>query len=198
MTLGFENLKHHKRQYDICLAQRAFNDIYYVCFISEDVCNVQLSGVLYPWFDFHGNELQDSGNRNQIPQLLTAFTAPTPGGWAYVFAWHISSDGVCSRLMASIADWISDGYSLPDALLRFTFSNFENHAMRPSWWKALQEQGREAIINRATLMVVPDISVPPNYLTYGLEGIADWRFKDVVFKQNKFANRKAGSTSANT
>lgn len=184
-TLGFDNLKHHKSYFDNCLSEKSYQDIFYVCFLSNDPWNIQVSGVLYPWYDFLGNELQDTSDFEYVPELLTVFTAPTSQGWAYVLAWHVSSDKVCSQLVGSLTAWISNGYSLPDALLRFTFSSFENHAIRPSWWNKLNGDDREAIIDRATLMVAPNIPVPPDYLVYGLEGIANWKYKDVLYKQNK-------------
>ncbi len=179
-TIALENLKEHKRWYDQSLARTDYSDIQYVCFLSDDPWSVQLSGLLYPDFDFHGKCLQDITDPSTVPALITYFTAPVGSGWAYVFAWHRSSSGICRKFLSSLAGHCYHGRSPADALLRMTFSCCENHAIRPSWWAKLKERHRVSITERVALMMDPTVPVPANYLCSGLEGIADWKFENVL------------------
>jgi len=179
-TLGFNNLKEHKKYFDKSLSNKIFSDISYVCFVSKDKWNIQLSGVVYPDFDFNGNYLQDPANHNIIPQLIAYFTAPMESGWAFVFAWHASSQQVGRKLLSSLAEHYFTGNSLADAIFRFTFSCCENHALRPSWWDSIGKSNQSLIIARSSLMADPAVPVPPNYLTLGLERIANCDFETVI------------------
>lgn len=178
-SIGFENLKKHKQWYDESLGRAIFSDIQYVCFLSDDPWNIQLSGVLYPDYDFFGQYLQNISDISVTPALITYFTAPTPSGWVFVFAWHSSSAGICRQFLSSLAGHCSYGNTPADALLRMTFSCCENHAIRPSWWSKLREEQKIAITERVALMMNPTVPVPPKYLCSGLEGIADWDFAHV-------------------
>lgn len=88
MKHGFENLKFHKHCFDQSLTSKSYSDIVYVSFMSNDIWNTQFSGVLYPDYDFLGNQLQYLGDLKIRLDLITFFTAPTNSGWAFVFAWH--------------------------------------------------------------------------------------------------------------
>ena len=178
-SIGFESLKEHKRRYDESLERAAYSDIQYVCFLSDDPWSIQLSGLLYPDYDFYGQCLQDIADPSVTPALITYFTAPVGGGWAFVFAWHRSSSDICRQFLSSLAGHCRHGKSPADALLRMTFSCCENHAIRPSWWAKLKEEHRISITERASLMMDPAVPVPANYLCSGLEDIADWNFENV-------------------
>ncbi len=177
--LGFENLKRHKRFFDESLIRKQYSDIKYVCFVSNDSWEVQLSGVFYPDFGFSSTPLQNLSNLNSELQLVTFFTAPMQSGWAFVIAWHESSEPVASYFVSSLALACHEGMRASDALLRFSFSTCENHAIRPSWWHDLNDSAKQQILDRAFLMVSPTTPVPPNYLADGLEGIATWDFEHV-------------------
>ena len=178
-AIGYDNLKKHKESFDESLARQAYSDVKYVCFVSGDKWNIQLSGVLYPDHDFQGQFLQDIADLSSTPALITYFTAPVASGWAFVFAWHESSADICKRFLSSFAAHCSSGKRPADALIRMTFSCCENHAIRPSWWSSLAEEKKRSITDRAALMAHPTAPVPSDYLRSGLEGIADWDFERV-------------------
>ncbi|WP_221768160.1 hypothetical protein, partial [Pseudomonas paraeruginosa] len=176
-TMGFRGLKFHKQHYDIALRERRFDDFRYITFISESRCSLQLSGLLYPDFDFLGRPLNDLSDWSSPPGLITAFTAPAADGWSYTFAWHGSSDAISIPFIQSLMERVATGSKLEDLLLRFSLSSCENHAIRISWWDALPAAGKMAILGRFSLMLDPDSAVPPNYLVAGCEGLADWEFE---------------------
>lgn len=179
-SLGLEGLKHHKYYYDNALRAHLHGEFEYVCFKSTSRCSLQLSGLLYPDFDFLGRKIQDLSDWSTPPGLITFFTAPTNTGWAFVFAWHTSSGYFCRPFIKSLAQRISQGANPEDLILRFVFSCCENHAIRISWWDGLSEQSKQAILDKVCLMIDPDVLIPSDYLVSGCEGLADWTFDEVL------------------
>ncbi len=84
--------------------------------------------------------------------------------------------------MRSLATIMSEKYELADALLKFVFSTCENHAFRISWWNELSSEVKQELSNRMLHMALPTTKMPPNYLTSGIRGMAEWKF-DVVYSQ---------------
>lgn len=178
-SVGLAGLSHHKSIYDQALKARDCEQFEFTYFTSSSPCSVQLSGLLYPDYDFEGNHLQDLGNHEAPLDLITFFTAPTGDGWAFGFVWHVSSNRTCLPFIQSLAQRVGAGEKIEDALLRFALSCCENHAIRISWWDGLNEAARAAAIERMLLMVHPQIPVPNHYLAAGCEGIADWQYEYV-------------------
>ena len=127
--IGFSGLAYHKFQYDQALTSLDYDCFEYVCFTSTSLCNVQLSGLLYPDFDFNGSFLQDLRERHAPLNLITFFTAPMEDGWAFCFAWHTSSNKTCVPFIQSLAQQVFSGMNPADALLNFSLSCCENHAI---------------------------------------------------------------------
>lgn len=175
-SLGFERLKRHKHIYDAALASGAFTGFKFMSFESTSRCSVQASGLLFPDFDFQGGLLQDLALFKEPMDLLTFFTAPTEKGWAFVFAWHESSDRACGQLMYSLAKSGGEGAQLPDILLRFCLMCCENHAIRISWWDGLPFSEKARALELMAYMGDTSEGVRSNYLVAGYEGLADWSF----------------------
>lgn len=184
--MALEGLQHHKSIYDKSLSAKNYEQFEFVVFSSLDPCNVQLSGLLYPDFDFEGNLLQDLARFDYYLDLITFFTAPTTKGWAFCFAWHVSSNNTCLPLIQSLASKIYHGEKPADALLRFSLSCCENHAIKISWWDALSESAKIEAVERMRLMADPYTPVPSNYLVSGCEGIANWGFEYVESSLEKY------------
>lgn len=178
-AIGFNGLQYHKEKYDRALLSKSYRDFDYAIFTSNSPCAVQLSGLLYPDYDFTGRCLQELGLEERPLELITFFTAPTASGWSLGFAWHVSSSSTCERLLGSLAAVVSSGTRLEDALLRFSVSCCENHALRMSWWDALPPHSKATLMERISLMGCPFTPVPSSYLAKGCEGIANWSFEHV-------------------
>lgn len=178
-SVGFTALDAHKRAYDASLSQGKYTDFRYVTFNTSDEEFMQVSGLLYPTFDFSGRELQELGSVKIPNELITYFTAPTSDGWAFCFAWHASSDRVCKHLMQSLAASCLHGEKLVDALLRFVVWNCENHAFKISWWDNLNPSAQQEILKFMNLAVNPQKEIPSNYLISGCENIVQTEFNTV-------------------
>lgn len=180
-SFGLENLKRHKRDYDKSLLSKSYSDIRYVIFLSSQKPIIAFSGLFYPDFDFLGRELQNLGDQTQDLQLLTFCSAPIKNGWAYLFAWHEKSSKVCIDFMRSLATMIYDNKkSLSDHLFRLAITNCENLAISPKWWEKLNEDIKEKIEDRATLMADILAVTEQSYLMEGLEGISAWKFENII------------------
>ncbi len=177
-SIGFSGLQCHKDRYDQALRTGQYNDFGYTIFTSNSLWPFQLSGLLYPDFDFMGRPVQDLGTEAHL-DLITFFTAPMSVGWSFGFAWHKSSFRSCEQLVRSLATLTYSDASPADAILRFSISCCENHAFRISWWDGLPSAAKSEITERMSLMASPYEPVPPSYLTSGCEGIADWSFEHV-------------------
>ena len=177
--LGLDGLLHHKKHYDEAIQNGRHEEFEFTYFMSTSRCSLQLSGLLYPDFDFLGRHLQNLSDWSSPLAMITFFTAPTDEGWAFGFGWHKSSSQSCIPFIQSLRACVAGGAKFHDVLLRFSFSTCENHAFRISWWDTVAESDKQAVIARMILMIHPGIPIPSNYLVEGLEGIADWEFKYV-------------------
>jgi len=178
-SLALSGLQYHKRIYDRALQCEEYDTFEFTYFTSTSQCSLQLSGLLYPDYDFFGNPLQDLGAWSSPLDLITFFTAPIPEGWAYGFAWHTSSNATCIAFMQSLAALAAGGGNIEDALLRFSLSCCENHAIRISWWDSLSVVQQTAAVERMHMMAHPSVPVPIQYLAVGCEEIAAWNFEYV-------------------
>lgn len=177
-AFGFQHLHWHKVIYDAALAQRNFAEFRFIVFWSSSPCSIQATGLLFPDYDFLGRKIQDLGPEAETLDLLTFFTAPTDQGWAYVLAWHESSDQTCQLVRQSLQEGFRYGAKLEDMLLRISLA-CENHAVRISWWDGLNPSAQSAGLAALAVGTDPRVGVPSDYLARGCEGLADWTFDSV-------------------
>lgn len=176
---GLHGLQYHKALYDNALQVEDYDQFEFLYVTCSTCCNAQFSGLLYPDFDFEGNSLQDITDIHKVPSLITFFTAPIDDGWAFCFAWHVSSNDICIPFIQSLAYRVANGEKPEDIIFRFSLSCCENHAIRISWWDRLSEDAKNEVISRVGMMVHPELPIPANYLASGCEGIADWEFEHI-------------------
>lgn len=179
---GYNNLCYHKEQYDQCLKYKNYQDLYFVSFLSVQKPIILFSGLLCPDYDFLSNRIQNLLSQTAPLALITFFSAITKEGWAYVFAWHKTSNEICSQYMRTLATCISEKNNTSDLLFRYIFSCCENHAISPIWWEKLDNISKNQILEKIMQMFHPNIPINPDYLSYGLEGISPWCFSNVVSK----------------
>lgn len=176
-ALGFQRLMRHKEIYDSTLKTKQFEDFEYVIFDSPDSCFMQASGLLYPDFDFLGNQLQNLGDFEAQMDLITFFTAPTKLGWAFCFAWHKDSSKTNVAFLQSLLNYGNQTKRFGDALLRLVTSSCENHAFKISWWDSRPQAAQQHVLQRIAYLMHPFLETPHTYLSEGCEGIADCCFK---------------------
>lgn len=179
--IGLRGLENHKAPFDAAIQNGTFEEFKWLTFKSRGPWTHQVSGVLYPDFDWLGQPLQPIGAPGVTPQLLTFFTAPTDDGWCITLAWHETSSTVCRLLVRSLAGAVHAGMPLQDGLFRLV-ARSENQVFRISWWNALTDHKKGAI--RDNVREATSLNVPPRStcLVAGHEGVCTWHFDAVIDK----------------
>lgn len=177
-AFGFQHLHKHKVTYDAAIARGDFAEFRFIIFRLSSPCSIQAAGLLFPDYDFLGHKLQNLGPEADTLDLLTFFTAPTKEGWAYVLAWHETSEQTCQLARQSLQEGICRGGRLEDMLLRISLA-CENHAIRISWWDGLSLSAQSAALAALAVGADPRVATPVDYLACGCEGLADWKFDSV-------------------
>jgi len=127
--LGLARLARHRSAFEASLSSKRYQDVEYVGFYSRKPPALVFSGIVFPDYDFHGNRLQDLGDRDLEPDLLTFSSVPTLDGWCLLFAWHKSSSASCVPFMRSLAARAYDDQGrADDHLFRLVVSCCENLA----------------------------------------------------------------------
>ncbi len=101
---------------------------------------------------------------------------PTDSGGAAVFGF-LDGSPACEAFVEGINSTALE--DLPDALVRFVFSNFENTFFSPEWWERLPDTTQDTLINRLNTAVSLEKGVP-SHLDDGLR-VADWSASDMFF-----------------
>lgn len=179
---GFKNLLRHKKIFDNSLVNKNYEHIRYVVFMSDSEPNIFFSSLLYPDFDFMGQQLQDLANLGETLELITFCSVPMDTGWGFLFAWHKSSSNICMHYMRSLSTAVHNKNNISDFLFRLVFSTSENHAILPTWWDNLSTENKEHILERLNSLADVTEPVIHSYLEKGLDGISGWSFQKVISK----------------
>ena len=137
------------------------------------------SGILYPDYDFLGNQLQDLGDSDSKLDMITFSSAWSEHGWDFLLAWHSTSSAICERFVDSLRKAVGKEGNYQDFLLRLAVG-CDNHAISPPFWESLANENKEAIIERISDNVDVLSDVDGSYLSRGLEGVSNWKFDEVV------------------
>jgi hypothetical protein len=178
-SLGLENLRRHKADFDASLRSKTYADIEYTLFVSRKKPFLAFSGLLFPEFDFLGRHIQNLADYSRRLDLITICSTPMDSSWGFLFSWHKTSSKVCAEFMRSLATVVFQSGNAADVMFRMVVSNCENLAISPGWWEHLQKDKMDEV--SACLMHGTNIFAPtdPEYLTKGLEGICQWSFESV-------------------
>ncbi len=177
--IGLRELELHKKYYDETLKNSKFEEVRYVLFKSTNKPNTVFSGLIYPDYDFSGNELQDLTDPDSKLALITYCSAWTELGWGFLFTWHSTSSEICERFIDSLRIAAEQTGNYQDYLFRLAVG-CENHAISPEWWEGLPDEKKNAIIERISDIADVLADVESSYLSVGLKGISDWKFNEVV------------------
>ena len=177
--LGLKELEAHKELFDQPLKHSNFEEARYVLFRSSNRPNVVFSGLMYPDYDFSGNELQSLGDPDAKLDLITYSSAWMERGWGFLFVWHSKCAPICERFISSLKQAAADHGNYQDFLFRLAVG-CENHAISPEWWEGLPSRSRNLVVERISDVVDVLSDVESKYLSVGLEGISDWKFDDIV------------------
>lgn len=177
MRLGIEtsirDLCRHKTAFDDDLVAGDFSKIRYVAIHLDRVPDLMCSGTVQPTYTFDGRKIQDLAKLNMQLEALSFSLAATDSGGVAVFAWRSDSDTASSQLVDSLLR--TPEAEIPDALVRYATSEFENTYYRPEWWEGLSDANRDALLARLQHGVDPETERNPKYLIDDGRRSVDWR-----------------------
>ncbi|MCI5207203.1 MAG: hypothetical protein D3910_00025 [Candidatus Electrothrix sp. ATG2] len=180
---GLRNLEIQKKWYDQSLKNKKYDDMRYVIFNFNQEPDVAFSCVLFPDFDFLGNQIQILDDHNRELELITFCSAPTPQGWAYVFAWHKNNATICEHYIRSLVTLVHEGQKLEDILFRLIIC-CENIAISTRWWETLPKNVVNEISAFITDYINPFSTIDPNYLSIGISDSCKWKIDTVQSYMN--------------
>lgn len=135
----------HKR-YQTALLDSAYGQVGFLAFSFHSVPEFCCSGWVFPKYDFQGNGIQNEPYPTTIHEAVALTVVPQGDGGIAVLSWVGSPNGGASRFAESLDD--VPLARIPDALLRFALTKFENIYMSPEWWKGLPDAVRVKLTDR--------------------------------------------------
>jgi len=144
--LAIEDTKGWKRRYDRAYFEKDYSNFWYHAVVFNQALPFVSCGGVMPEYDFNGRVSQSFGGRVSEMEHI-AFNLTSFGGKSVaVFGWLGPVGGVAEAFVRSFAKLRQD--DIANALLRFIFEHVENSFFRPSWWNAMPEAIRAALLAR--------------------------------------------------
>lgn len=176
-VIGFDNLMNYKEQFDKIYLEKDYQQVKYYLIEFKSSPIIQVSGLLFPDFDFYAKELQ---NILQSPSLLTFCSAKTKNGWGVIFSWLEVNNNICLSFMKSLENRVYEGENLTNLLFNFLIQSSENLVFSPDWWNSITENSKTSIIDIIQIRNSPFISVKADRYKNVDITIDDWKFDRIV------------------
>ena len=159
---GARDGERFKKTYDEALKNRKFTDVRGYVIELADIPPVMCSGAYFPEEDFDGRLLQDIGDLDITPHLLTVTSFYGGKHGTIALSWLQDSSETCDKFIHSL-DRISDN-DIANALLALFFEHIENIYISPEWWDNLHREQRTQLLLRLNTSFNPLIARQQNYL----------------------------------
>ncbi len=177
LDAAIRDLTQRKASYDAALTAGDYSGTKYYIVELADMPGFLCSSTLQPDYDFKGNVLQDLLDLDRVADHITMTILPTGTGGAVVFSWFGDSPAAV-RFLACL-DSFSDK-QLAHAIVRYTFEYVENTCISPSWWDALDERTRSALVARFRASLDEGRARPPTALLDDGVRAVSWRVTNRV------------------
>ena len=177
-VIGFDNLMNYKEQFDKIYLEKDYQQVKYYLIEFKSSPIIQVSGLLFPDFDFYAKELQ---NILESPSLLTFCSAKTKNGWGVIFSWlEANNNNICLSFIKSFENRVYEGENLTNLLFNFLIQSSENLVFSPDWWNSITENSKTSIIDIMQIRNSPFISVKADRYKNVDITIDDWKFDRIV------------------
>ena len=157
-TSALKDNKFHKNRFDSMLESQSYGDCCAVIFEFNKPPPVMASGSVNPDFDFNGNRIQDLGDFEVVPDLLSMSSFYDGKKGFIVMTWLNYCSAAPQKLVKSLLD--KPETELETYLVQYMFKNFENCFISPDWWETINAANKQAIIDliidRASLHSAPN------------------------------------------
>lgn len=190
LSTGLKEIRERKQRYDQILKGGDYASVKYCVIWLDQPPDLLCSGCTNPKWDFAGSRIQDLADLSTPAQGIALSLVASGQRSCAFFSWVAEEERACDKLVESLLNLRRD--RIPDAIVRFVLSSFENQFWRPEWWESLDKQAQDTLVRRFTVAVQPDIPIPPSYLCDDGLSFVDWRV--TVVETN--VGQLAGSASA--
>jgi hypothetical protein len=185
LSVGLKEIRDRKQRYDQILRRGDYSGVDYCVIWLEQPPDVMCSAYTNPDCDFAGNRIQDLADLSTPAQgIALSLVASGRRGCAF-FSWLAEEERACDKLVRSLLALPRD--RIPDAIVRFVLSSFENLFWRPEWWQGLDRQVQNALVRRFTVATHPYIPIPRDYLCDDGLRVVDWRVTGLDTNDPRFA-----------
>ncbi len=192
LSAGLKDIRERKQRYDKILKGGDYSTVKYCVIWLEQPPDVMCSCCTNPKWDFAGSRIQDLADLSTPAQgIALSLVASGQRGCAF-FSWLAEEERACDKLVGSLLNLRRD--RIPNAIVRFVLSSFENQFWQPEWWEGLDKPAQDALIRRFTVAMQPDIAIPPNYLCDDGLRFVDWR---VTFVETNVAGLEVLAAAIN-
>lgn len=144
--LALEDTRRWKEAYDKAFIAKAYKDFHYLGIVFDDLLPIVGCGAFMPEFDFAGNALQLLGHSSETLEHVTVNLAVLNGRSVAILGWIGPTTGPAADLVQSFANLPPNSFA--DSLVQLAFEHIENIYLRPSWWKSLPQELRDALVDR--------------------------------------------------
>lgn len=145
VRLGLADLERWKTSYDEAYKEKRFEDFNFLGVSFSTVLPVVCCGSFHPEYDFAGGTLQRLGRGPLSYEHVTFNLTVLDGRSVAVFGWTDVSGPAEAFALSYGALPASE---MAEAAVRLAFEHTENVYLRPSWWRALPEDLKQAAIRR--------------------------------------------------
>lgn len=176
VSRGVDDISRLKKEFDKVLISGDLDRVSCFVVIFNDTPKVACTSALFPYNDFSDCIVQELDNLEVDVEGFGFSLTPTGSGGAAVLSF-LSENRACENFVDSIRS--TDLETVPDALVRFVFSNFENMFFSPQWWESLPNSDQDSLIRRINTAVSLTEGVP-SHKDDGLR-VADWSASDMFY-----------------
>lgn len=175
--VALRDLRSQKARFDALLLRRDFGQMRSVAIHLDVAPDLMCSGFVQPQYTFDGAHLQDLMDFDVELDAVSFTLAANETGGIAIFSWAPESDRVCRAFVDSLIQMPRD--DIPDALVRFSTSEFENTYMRPDWWEELSDRKKKALLRRFHHGVGFESVISSAYLASDGLDYVKWRVTNV-------------------
>lgn len=186
LSIVLKEIRGRKQRYDEILKEEDFTNVRYCVIWLEQPPDIMCSSCTNPKWDFAGKRIQNLADLNTPAQAVAASLLASRQHGCVFFSWLAEDEGACTKLVGSLLGLPRD--RIPDAIVRFVLSSFENQFWRPDWWEALAGEAQDALIQRFHDAINPFTLVRPNYLCEDRWSVVDWQMTRVETNVEQLAD----------
>lgn len=158
LAISSKDSDYYKDIYDNVLLSGNFSCVRACILELQSPPPIMTSSAVYPMKNFDGELLQNVGDLNTIPHLIscTSYFGGTSG--IITFTWLPDSDNTCIQFINSLKTMHAN--DITSSLIRFLFSYSENLFIQPDWWDNLNEIKKKNLVHRLFVAA----SLDPRYM----------------------------------